>query len=91
MPASTRSSRSPPYLTTSRTAPRAYHVGCVSRRSVVWLLTLPLAIVGSQLAHTLAYRLVTPTEAERAHELAATGHAYLAYAPAVLAVCSVLA
>jgi hypothetical protein len=62
----------------------------VSRRSVLWLLTLPLAVVGSQLAHALAYRLVTSSEAERAHELAATGHAYLAYASAALAVCSVL-
>jgi hypothetical protein len=56
----------------------------------VWLLTLPLAIIGSQLAHALAYRLVTPNESERAHELAASGHAYLAYAPAVLGLCSVL-
>lgn len=62
----------------------------MSRRGVVWLLTLPLAIIGSQLAHALAYRLVTPNESERAHELAATGHAYLAYAPAVLGLCSVL-
>lgn len=62
----------------------------VSRRSVVWLLTLPLAVVGSQVGHALAYRLITSNEAERAHELAATGHAYLAYAPGALAVCSVL-
>jgi hypothetical protein len=31
-----------------------------------------------------------PDGAERAHELTTTGHAYLAYAPAALAVCSVL-
>jgi hypothetical protein len=53
-------------------------------------LTLPLAVVGSQLAHAVAYRLVTPDESERAHELAASGHAYLAYAPGALAVCCVL-
>lgn len=62
----------------------------VSRRSVVWLLTVPLAVVGSQLAHALAYRLVTPAEALRSHELTATGHSYLAYAPVALAVCGVL-
>lgn len=62
----------------------------LSRRNVVWLLTLVLAVVGSQLAHELAYRLVTPDGARRAHELAQTGHAYLVYAPAALAICSVL-
>jgi hypothetical protein len=62
----------------------------VSRRSVVWLLTLPLAVVGSQLAHALAYRLVTPNELERTHELAASGHAYMAYVPIALAVGVVL-
>jgi hypothetical protein len=62
----------------------------VSRRRLVWLLIVPLAAFGSQLAHALAYRLVTPDEVERAHELAVTGHAYLAHAPAALAVCSVL-
>ncbi len=62
----------------------------LSRRNVVWLLTLALAVIGSQLAHELAYRLVTPDGAQRAHELARTGHAYLVYAPAALAVCSVL-
>ena len=56
----------------------------------MWLLTLALAVIGSQLAHELAYRLVTPDGAQRAHELARTGHAYLVYAPAALAVCSVL-
>jgi hypothetical protein len=62
----------------------------VSRRSVVWLLTVTLAVVGTEFAHALAYRLVTPDEAERAHELTSTGHAYLAYAPVGLAVCSAL-
>jgi hypothetical protein len=62
----------------------------MSRRGVAWLLTVPLAVVGSQVAHALAYRLVTPDEALRAHELAVTGHAYLAYAPLVLAVCGAL-
>lgn len=62
----------------------------MSRRSLLWLLILPLAVVASQLGHAVAYRLVTPDETERAHELAATGHAYLTYAPMALAICGVL-
>jgi hypothetical protein len=60
----------------------------VSRRSVLWLVTLSLAVVGSQLGHALAYHLVTPNGPQ--HAVAATGHAYLAYAPVVFAVCGVL-
>jgi hypothetical protein len=62
----------------------------MSRRLVVWLVTLPLALVGSQAGHGLAYRLVTPSADARAHELSATGHAYLAYLPLALAVATVL-
>lgn len=62
----------------------------VSRRLLVWLLTLPLAIAGTQLAHVFAYRLVTPEAHERAHELSATGHGYLAYLPLGLAIATVL-
>jgi hypothetical protein len=45
---------------------------------------------GSLAAHTLAYRIVEPGSAQRATELAATGHGYLAYAPAALAGCVAL-
>lgn len=62
----------------------------MSRRLTVWLVTLPLAVAGTQIAHALAYRLVTPVHHERAHELTATGHGYLAYLPFALAVGSVL-
>ena len=62
----------------------------MSRRVVVWLVSVPLAVLGSQVAHELAYRLVTPGAEERAHALSASGHAYLTYAPILLAVCSVL-
>jgi hypothetical protein len=51
---------------------------------------LPLAVLASQVGHAVAYRLVTPDGAERGHALATTGHGYLAYAPAALAVCGVL-
>ncbi len=60
------------------------------RRTVVWLLVIPLAVIGSQAAHVLAYRLVTLDEDERAHALAISGHAYLAYLPLILAMCSAL-
>jgi hypothetical protein len=62
----------------------------VTRRGLAWLLALPLAVVGSQLAHGLAYRLVIRDDAELAHELASSGHGYLAYAPVALAVCVAL-
>ena len=59
----------------------------MSRRTVVWLITLPLAIVGSQVAHAAGYRLATG-EGELAHALASSGHGYLAYAPLALGVCA---
>jgi len=59
----------------------------MSRRNAVWLITLPLAIVGSQVAHAAGYRLATG-EGELAHVLASSGHGYLAYAPFVLGVCA---
>ena len=59
----------------------------MSRRNVVWLITLPLALVGSQVAHAAGYRLATG-EGELAHALASSGHGYLAYAPLALAVCA---
>jgi hypothetical protein len=61
------------------------------RRLLAWCLTLPLALMGSQAAHWLAYRLAVPNGEQRAHVLAARGHAYLDWAPAGIAVCTVLA
>jgi hypothetical protein len=63
----------------------------VARRSlIVWLVVLPLAIAGTQVAHALAYRLATREAGERARELSATGHAYLSYLPLALAVGTVV-
>jgi hypothetical protein len=59
----------------------------MSRRNVVWLITLPLAIVGSQVAHAAGYRLATG-DGELAQALASSGHGYLAYAPLALGVCA---
>ncbi len=60
------------------------------RRVSSWLVALPLALGGSQLAHAEAYRLVYADPHERAHALDATGHAYLAYAPAAAALALAL-
>ncbi len=62
----------------------------VSRRLTVWLVTLPLAVAGTQLAHAIAYRLAVPSANERAHELSTTGHGYMAYLPQALAIGAVL-
>ncbi len=60
------------------------------RRVLAGLSSLGLAVVGSQVAHSLAYRLVAPEADLRAHLLADTGHAYLRLAPLGLAVVSVV-
>lgn len=51
------------------------------RRGLSWLLTLPLALAGSQLAHALAYRLAVPDAHRRQVVLTETGHGYLSYWP----------
>jgi hypothetical protein len=61
----------------------------VSRQRLVWLLTVPLAVAGSQLAHALAYRLAVPDADRRSLLLAATGHGYYAHLPLALALGSV--
>jgi hypothetical protein len=57
-------------------------------RVFLWLLTVSLAVAGSQGAHLLTYRLVEPNADQRAHLLADTGHAYMAYLPLGLALCT---
>ncbi len=55
------------------------------RGLIAWVSTLVLAVVGTQLAHALAYRLTTPDAHDRGQLLTATGHGYLTYAPLALA------
>ena len=55
------------------------------RRGAAWGLALPLALVGSQAAHAVAYALVYPQAGTRALTLFATGHAYLTWLPVVFA------
>jgi hypothetical protein len=54
------------------------------RRFLAALSSVALAVTGAQIAHELAYRLAEPSEHERAHLLADTGHSYLRYASAGL-------
>jgi hypothetical protein len=52
-----------------------------------WLLSFPLMVAGSQVAHVLAYRWVYPQAHVRWGELLATGHSYMGspmYAPMLL-------
>jgi hypothetical protein len=54
------------------------------RRVLTWLLALPLIVVGSQVAHGLAYWWAYPIANVRDAILAHTGHGYLGYAPMLL-------
>jgi hypothetical protein len=49
------------------------------RHVAVWLLSFPLMLVGSQVAHMFAYRLVYPNAHVRLSELVSTGHSYMGY------------
>ena len=51
------------------------------RRSGPWLISIPLMIAGSQVAHALAYRLAYPQAQVRWRVLESTGHGYLAFLP----------
>ncbi len=58
------------------------------RRTAAWLLSLPLIVAGSQVAHVLAYALVYPNLHVRMSELLSTGHSYMigaGYLPLALA------
>lgn len=54
------------------------------RRCLTWLFVLPVVIVGSQVAHGVAYWWAYPQAGVRLAALARSGHGYLAYAPAAL-------
>ena len=56
------------------------------RRHLAWPLALPLSVLGVLAAHWLSYRLVVPDSHAREHLLAATGHGYLMYAPAIVGI-----
>jgi hypothetical protein len=51
---------------------------------VTWVLALPVMVVGSQVAHAIAYWWAYPQSNIRAGILAHTGHGYLVYTPIAL-------
>src|SRR5438552_2781573 len=69
----------------------------MSRRSLAWLLSMPLLVAGAEAAHWLAYRFVYPDPYARSQALAQSGHGYLSHAPTffaamgAIALCSLLA
>lgn len=54
------------------------------RRSLAWLVAVPLMLAGSQFAHVLAYRIVYPQASIRLAALVETGHSYMSALPLVL-------
>jgi len=60
------------------------------RRSLAWVLSLPLMLAGVEAGHWLAYRLAYPDPSLRAEELAGSGHGYLHHLPLALAVTGAL-
>lgn len=53
----------------------------MSRRAIVWLLSVPLMLAGTEVAHWLAFRLVYPDPMERSQALQQSGHGYFALLP----------
>jgi hypothetical protein len=58
------------------------------RRSLAWLVAVPLMLGGSQFAHAVAYRIAYPQAHVRMVRMLATGHAYLAWFPLALGAAS---
>ncbi len=56
------------------------------RRSLAWLVAVPLMLAGSQVAHVLAYRIVYPQAGIRLQALVETGHDYMSALPLALGV-----
>jgi hypothetical protein len=65
-----------------------------TRRVAAWLLSLPLMVVGTQVAHVVAYELVYPNAHVRLSELISSGHGYMVgsrgYLPMLLGVAGAL-
>ena len=57
------------------------------RTGLAWLVSLPAMALGSLAGHGLAYDLVTPGSVA----LQSSGHGYLEYAPAFVAICGSVA
>jgi hypothetical protein len=53
----------------------------VNRRRIPWLLSVPLMVGGTEVAHWLAFRLVYPDAWQRSQALQQTGHGYFSFLP----------
>lgn len=60
------------------------------RRSLAWLVAIPLMLAGSQVAHVLAYRIVYPEAGIRLHALIETGHGYMSLLPIALGIAGAI-
>ena len=58
----------------------------MKRTTIAWLLSVPLMLAGTEVAHALAFRVVYPSQWARAQALQETGHGYFAWLPALAAV-----
>jgi hypothetical protein len=56
------------------------------RRSLAWLVSVPLILAGSQVAHVLAYRWIYPDAHVRLLALVRTGHGYMSLLPFALGI-----
>jgi hypothetical protein len=61
------------------------------RRSLAWLVSVPLILAGSQVAHVLAYRWVYPEAHVRFATLVRTGHGYMSLLPFAFGVAGAIA
>ena len=59
------------------------------RRRISILIAMPIAAIGSLVAHQVSYLLSAPDVGLRARLLAATGHGYLRWAPMLVGVVGV--
>jgi hypothetical protein len=60
------------------------------RRALTWLVALPVIVVGSEVAHGLAYWWAYPETDLRASMLARSGHGYFAWAPVAIALLAAI-
>ena len=60
------------------------------RRSLAWLVAVPLMLAGSQAGHALAYRFAYPDLPVRVQALVATGHGYLRWLPLTFAIAGAI-
>jgi hypothetical protein len=61
------------------------------KRSLLWLVAVPLVVAGSQVAHVLAYRIAYPDVPVRVRALLLSGHGYMELMPLAIGVAAAVA